>query len=377
MAKPPTPATVPSRGSHTRAVATGERGQQRHLTFPRLRGCFLVGSRRASNLLKDDVGSRLRGTKSGFPPGSKRVSRRNSCQTFFACRMRRCTGSLSSTNAGASPRLVRSLVVLLVCVPAAGCGISRGHIRATAAAPAFTLWVGPFAVRTVEPLDEDGPEATALREVHKEMVRTLGRRPVHEPIEVFLFRDRKRYEAFLASQRGTLPYRRALFVTDGSRRKIYAHRNRGLSRDLRHEAAHALLNAWYGSVPLWLDEGLAEYFETDPEAHHMQCGHVAELWEALRTGVWRPSLERLERIERVTELSRRDYAEAWLWVHLLLQSDAIPPGFLVSYLAAGGKEGPLSVRLRHFVAEPEELVRKHLERLYRKCGRRKPAGNRL
>ena len=58
-----------------------------------------------------------------------------------------------------------------------------------------------------------------------------------------------------------VPYRRALFVKSGSRGRVFAYEHEDLAVDVRHESTHALLHASLPMVPLWLDEGLAEYFE--------------------------------------------------------------------------------------------------------------------
>ena len=39
-----------------------------------------------------------------------------------------------------------------------------------------------------------------------------------------------------------------------------------LRTDLRHELTHALLHGVLKDVPLWLDEGLAGFFELPPDA---------------------------------------------------------------------------------------------------------------
>ena len=183
----------------------------------------------------------------------------------------------------------------------------------------YTLWVGPFAVRTLAPLDEDGVEAEALREVTEEIEAVLGSQPVHDPIEVFLFSDQARYEEFLRTQRGRLPFRRALFVQEGARRKVYAYRSSRIARDLKHEAAHALLSVRAGSIVLWLDEGLAEYFEPPRDLAHLQPRHIRELTLLHERRLWTPDIRRLAAIDNVAEFSQRDYAEAWLWCHLLLE----------------------------------------------------------
>ncbi len=228
---------------------------------------------------------------------------------------------MSTTDTNPRHTLWLRTVLAASAVLAAGC-VSLHRAPSYGQPPAqtaYTLWVGPFAVRTLEPLDEDGVEARALREVADEVDAILGSRPVHDPIEVFLFSDRGRYEQFLAAHRGKLPYRRALFVREGARRKVYAYRSSRIARDLKHEAAHALLSVRAGTIPLWLDEGLAEYFEPPTEDRHLQPDHVRELIRLYDHRLWRPDLERLAAIDHVADFTRRDYAEAWLWCHLLLE----------------------------------------------------------
>ena len=43
--------------------------------------------------------------------------------------------------------------------------------------------------------------------------------------------------------------------------KVFAYKSKALPVDVRHEGTHGLLHAALPMVPLWLDEGLAEYFE--------------------------------------------------------------------------------------------------------------------
>ena len=60
--------------------------------------------------------------------------------------------------------------------------------------------------------------------------------------------------------------RRAFFLAQGSRQVVYTYFNPQLEVDLRHEATHALLHLAIAELPLWLDEGLAEYFEVPEES---------------------------------------------------------------------------------------------------------------
>ncbi|MFI4873909.1 MAG: hypothetical protein ACIALR_01130, partial [Blastopirellula sp. JB062] len=73
-----------------------------------------------------------------------------------------------------------------------------------------------------------------------------------------------------------------------------------------------------GRLPLWLDEGLAEYFETQPAADRINQEQLTLLNETLQNGGWRPNLDRLAALERPEAMTRLDYAEAWLWTHYLM-----------------------------------------------------------
>jgi hypothetical protein len=101
------------------------------------------------------------------------------------------------------------------------------------------------------------------------------------------------------------------------------------------------LHGSFGDLPLWLDEGLAEYFESDlarPDANRERIDHIAT---DLAAG-WSPSLDRLETISDIREMSPRDYREAWSWVHLLLNGSADgKPRLLAALAELNENEGKL------------------------------------
>jgi hypothetical protein len=112
---------------------------------------------------------------------------------------------------------------------------------------------------------------------------------------------------------------------------VYAHWSENVNEDLRHEYTHGVLHSCLRTVPLWLDEGLAEYYETggnDPRKIHRE--HTQRLAIALHNG-WRPDLARLEQVEEVGQMGRADYQEAWAWIHFLLQDAPGGRELLVKY----------------------------------------------
>ena len=111
--------------------------------------------------------------------------------------------------------------------------------------------------------------------------------------------------------------------------------------DLRHELTHAYLHSVVPKLPLWLDEGLAKYFEIPPGRHGLNPQYVQQIAAAMEKGVWHPNLRRLEQIPPTADMSQEDYVEAWAWVHFLLESQPACADVLRQYLAdlRGGKPG--------------------------------------
>lgn len=149
--------------------------------------------------------------------------------------------------------------------------------------------------------------------------RTLGIEIYDETVHLVLFAQQTRFREYLQQYFPTVPYRQALFVKNRGPGTVFAFASESLLSDLRHEATHGLLNASLPYVPLWLDEGLAEYFEpaTDSPGSHIPQEHQITLRAILGQA---PSIERLESIDSLEALGAREYREAWSIVHFLLHS---------------------------------------------------------
>ena len=150
----------------------------------------------------------------------------------------------------------------------------------------------------------------------------LGLPSTGTPIDVYLFETAAAFQAFIGRHYPDFPPRRAVFVAGDGRLVVYAHWGDRVAEDLRHEVAHGCLHAAVPKVPLWLDEGLAEYFEVPADCDGLNRPHVERLAAELSRRDWWPDLRRLEAIESVAAMTQRDYAEAWAWVHFLLQTAA-------------------------------------------------------
>ena len=139
-----------------------------------------------------------------------------------------------------------------------------------------------------------------------------------------------------------------------------------MAEDLRHEVAHGYLHAVVQNLPLWLDEGLAEYFEVPRGTHGMNRPHVDELAALAKSGRWTPYLRRLEALATPDEMSQTDYAESWLWMHWLLETDPRRRHLLQSYMADLRRDAaiaPLSLYLRQLGGNAEAMLGEHLQAL--------------
>jgi hypothetical protein len=190
-------------------------------------------------------------------------------------------------------------------------------------------------------------------------------------VQVYLFEDQARYERYMKSKYPDLPKRRAFFVaqprTVGGTEDllVYTYWGDRVQQDLRHELTHALLHSVLKDVPLWLDEGLAEYFEVPPDSKGVNQRHVELLCHG-PSGPCKPDLARLEQLSQVQQMTPAEYREAWAWVHWLLHDKPETKVVLVGYLQqlrATSTPGPLRPRLAALVTDPEPLLETHLTRL--------------
>jgi len=189
-----------------------------------------------------------------------------------------------------------------------------------------------------------------------------------EPVHVTLFASEQAYYEFLSQQFPNFPPRRALFVETNAQRTVYAHWGDHMVEDLRHEVTHGYLHSALPRIPLWLDEGLAEYFEVGQSQHGLHWAHVAFLLQKLQTSAWHPDLVRLEALDSSGKMTQQDYAESWAWVHFLLETSEQRQQLLAQYVADLQKfqaAKPLSIRLGKQLARADLALIEHLESLSR------------
>jgi len=193
-----------------------------------------------------------------------------------------------------------------------------------------------------------------------------------EPVHVYLFANDRAYYDFLGRKFPDFPTRRALFVETDSRLNVYAYWGDHGVEDLRHEVTHGYLHSAVPRIPLWLDEGLAEYFEVGGNQQGYHRAHRALLLQQSRTTGWRPDLARLEALESAGKMTQLDYAESWAWVYFLLQTSNQRRTLLAQYLAdlqESPAVEPLSRRLGKHLARADLALIEHLESLPETAGK--------
>ncbi len=220
---------------------------------------------------------------------------------------------------------------------------------------------GPFHLRGDFDLAPHEGLFRQLSDLQRNLTDHLGVPPAEEPIEVFLFKDASNYRRFLGEEYPNLPYRRALFIKSGGVGRVFVHRSRDFEIDLRHECTHALLHAALPVVPLWLDEGLAKFYEVPPGTRAFGSPFLGAVRWAAVFGLY-PSLERLERLDDFTKMGVREYRDSWAWVHFLQYESEAAHQVLVEYLAdlrENRPPGSFSQRLKARIENPTARFTSH------------------
>ena len=203
-------------------------------------------------------------------------------------------------------------------------------------------------------------ELAALR---SEMGVKLDLPTSDEPIHVYLFDKADSYNQYIVANYPRFPERRAFFIETDTRLTVYAYWGDRVAEDLRHELAHGYLHAVTPGVPLWLDEGIAEYYETPRSQQGRHRWHIELLSNRYRERAWLPDLQRLESLTDVAQMSQIDYAEAWLWTHFLLDTSRSRLALVQTYLAGLRRSAtapPFSQVLGTAEVLPAEPVSQHL-----------------
>ena len=258
---------------------------------------------------------------------------------------------------------------LSACAPSVRAALLVGCCL-SGSAPSRGDWVDQqtvdvFEVRSEFSLsDAEGQTLLAeIRQLRNDVEQILGFSADTDPIEVNLFVTRRSYQQYLSVRVPDGMNRAALFVKGADRGRVYVYRHRDFMTDVRHECTHAVLHNALPYVPLWLDEGLAEYFEVPAPLRAGSNPHFKNLKWAVRLR-WSPSLAELEDKRELTEMDANNYRDSWAWVHFLLHGPLESRQVLSNYLydvRAGNPAGQLSERLAADVPDVQRRLVEHFK----------------
>jgi hypothetical protein len=234
----------------------------------------------------------------------------------------------------------------------------------------FSFRLAPYIFFSDFEVKRDLPIFNELAGLRDQVYKELQLPPGPAAVQVYLFEDRERFESFMRAKYPYLPRRRAFFVAQprsfGGTEDLLVYTFWGdrIQKDLRHELTHALLHSVLKEVPIWLDEGLAEYFELPPENQGLNPAHVAILRHGKKE--FKPDLGHLEGLSEVKDMGQEEYREAWAWAHLMLRGQPEGRAVLLAYLQqlrAGGAVGALGPKLTEVWSSPGEALEQHLAQL--------------
>ena len=202
-----------------------------------------------------------------------------------------------------------------------------------------------------------------MNQLRGDLFRELELAASDEPIHIFIFQHHSTYQNYLRYYFPKAPGRRAMYIKERGQGMLFTYKSDELAVDIRHEGTHALLHSVLPMVPLWLDEGLAEYFEVprDDRAYGNEYLSTTK-WQA-RFGQT-PKLEKLETLDDLASMGKTEYRQSWAWVHFLLHGSAEGRAELIRFLAdvhAHTPPGKLSDRLRRSVPQLDKRLAEHFK----------------
>lgn len=264
--------------------------------------------------------------------------------------------------------MMRLLPLLLLSL--AGCQhlLERPAVEAVALPTGRDFRKGNLIIHTDAEVSESHPLFLELSTFPEQVCRTLELPVSDKLIHIYLFADKLQYEEYIHFEFKDIPNRRALFVKRPSssplkqdQLQVLCYWGDRIQDDLRHELTHATLHGILHDVPLWLDEGLAMYFEVGLAAQGRHRRVLDAMEPAVQAGTWRSDLPRLEALKDVSQMSVVDYQEVWAWVHYLMHSSPLQRSMLKEYLKERLRPGVAVKTLP--ILNQQESLQLHLKQL--------------
>jgi Protein of unknown function (DUF1570) len=170
--------------------------------------------------------------------------------------------------------------------------------------------VGQFHVHSTVPIAKLEMHLLYLSTLPKELSTSLAISISDQPIHLVVLDSRESLDSYVRRLLPNAPSRRALYMRHRGPGLVLTYFNPGWVTDARHECTHALLDSSGVKVPQWLDEGLAEYFETASTNPLKHANHGVAVQSQVRYGQV-ADIQQLEHTDSNTVLTAKDYRDAW------------------------------------------------------------------
>ncbi|MDR1385956.1 MAG: DUF1570 domain-containing protein [Planctomycetaceae bacterium] len=225
-----------------------------------------------------------------------------------------------------------------------------------------TRIVGAVRYHADFPLEREYEILRELKNIQKDLSAYLAIPRPRETIEVFFFQTEETYRKFLAVEFPDAPFdRRSLYIKDKGPGMVLVVRNPEINEDLRHEMTHAFLHSTIRFVPLWLDEGLAEYFEKPRETRATENPYFKTI---ARKTVFNsvPSLNGLEKLLYFDQMGAEEYCHAWSWVHFMIHHSRKTHETLAGYIRLLDEYGDKTPHIEGYLSKTTtDLKKEYLE----------------
>lgn len=195
---------------------------------------------------------------------------------------------------------------------------------------------GPFEIYVNVDINKVSPTLEQIAALDGELTARFQLPEIKEKIKLYIFPDVEAYNAFIQKKYRDAPQRRALFAMEkGKPGKIFTFLHPDFADDLRHECVHALLHARIGRLPIWIDEGLAEFFEVPPAERNTKDPYFGQIKRNVSLNLFSPvpDLKKLEAITDMNRFQEKNYRDAWAWMNFLL-NDPQRQKIVADYLTA-------------------------------------------
>lgn len=264
-------------------------------------------------------------------------------------------------------RMRNRITLTPLLIVAVVCAATFGNLNST---EPTTKWaaqkqVGRFHIHSDFILPDDEPLLGELLNISGEVSSMLAIPPDDQVIHIVLFESAKEYSRYLKFHFPKVPDRRALYIQRRSTGMLFAHWHTDVRVDIRHEVVHGILNSQSSPLPLWLDEGLAEYFEVVEEDRMHGNPYLSQVLSGVQQG-YVPSLEDLERLVTIEQLGVDQYRDSWAWVHFLLHRLPETRQLLIQHLAqhrSSSSTLPLSRLVSHSMPDWRSEFTKHFNEI--------------